>query len=222
MMVHTKQGVRNKADVPTPPSTPASREPPSRESSSATTRSAAQSSCIEARAARVAALDSAFTVDPTIKEIICSDNGEGKYDDTGNEGDKDKDREDDRNNAIGGNEGSDVDKDEDYVATEDIYDNEDDDDNFYKSSLFDDNDDDSIDDAKYRVPSVRGAGAGRKPKRGCPDKPNTDGMSEKEKEEALGKWEKGWKRARDRVRRRSAHDEADNTITYTGVASELL
>jgi hypothetical protein len=69
---------------------------------------------------------------------------------------------------------------------------------------------------------VRGAGAGRKPKRGCPDKLNTDGMSKKEKEEVLGKWEKDWKRARDRDRRRSAHDEADDTITYTGVASELL
>ena len=74
-------------------------------------------------------------------------------------------------------------------------DDEDDDDNFYKSSLFDDDDNDSIDNAKYCVPLVRGAGAGHKPKSGCPDKPNTDGMSEKEKEEALGKWEKDWKRA---------------------------
>ncbi len=198
------------------------REPPSRESCSAATRSAAQSSCIEARAARVAALDSAFTVDPTIKEIIYSEDGEGKYDDTSDEGDKDKDREDDGNDAIGGDEGSDVDKDEDYVAAEDIYDDEDDDNDFYKSSLFDDDDDDSIDNTKYRVPSVWGAGAGRKPKSGRPDKPNTDGMSEKEKEEALDKWEKDWKRARDRERRRSARDEADDTITYTGVASELL
>jgi hypothetical protein len=70
MMVPTKRGVQNKADVPTPPSTPTLREPPSRESCSAATRSAAQSSRIEARAACVAALDSAFTVDPTIKEII--------------------------------------------------------------------------------------------------------------------------------------------------------
>jgi hypothetical protein len=88
--------------------------------------------------------------------------------------------------------------------------------------LFDDDDDDSIDDAKYRVPLVRGASAGRKPKSGCPDKPNTDGMSEKEKEEVLGKWEKDWKRAQDRDRRRSACDKADDTITCSGVASELL
>ncbi len=163
------------------------REPPSRESCSVATRSAAQSSHIKARAACIAALDSSFTVDPTIKEIIYSNNGEGKYDDTSNEGNKDKDREDDRNDAIGGNEGSDVDNDEDYVTAEDIYDNEDDNDNFYKSSLFDDDDNDSIDNAKYCVPLVRGAGAGHKPKSGHPDKPNTDGMSEKEKKEALGK-----------------------------------
>ncbi len=143
----------------------------------------------------VAALDSAFTVDPTIKEIIYSDNGEGKYDDTSDEGDKDKDREDDGNDAIGSDEGSDVDKDEYFVAVLDIYNNEDDNDDFYKSSLFDDNDDNSIDKAKYRVPLIRGAGADRKPKSGRRDKPNTDGMSEKEKEEALGKWEKDWKRA---------------------------
>jgi hypothetical protein len=79
-----------------------------------------------------------------------------------------------------------------------------------------------LNNAKYRVPLVRGAGAGRKPNNGRPDKPNTDGISEKEKEEALGKWEKDWKRARNRDRRRSAHDKADDTITYTGVASELL
>jgi hypothetical protein len=149
MMVHTKQGVQNKADVPMPPSTPTLQEPPSRESCSATTQSApAPSRRIEARAARIAALDSAFTVDPTIEAILHSDNGEWKFDDTRDEGNKDKDREDDGNYGIGGDEGSDVDEDEDYVAAEGIYDDEDEDDNFYKSSLFDDNDDNSIDDAK--------------------------------------------------------------------------
>jgi hypothetical protein len=81
MMVYTKQGAQKDA-IPTPPSTPILREPPSRESCSAATRSAAQSSRIEARAARVAALDSAFSVDPTVEDIIYSDNREGKYDDT--------------------------------------------------------------------------------------------------------------------------------------------
>ena len=165
------------------------RELPSRESCSAPTRSAAWSSRIEARAARVAALDSAFSVHLTVEEILYSDDGEGKYDDTSDEGNKDKDGEDDRDDAIGGNDedadkGSEVDEDEDYVAKDD---NDDDDDDFYKSSLFDDDDDDSVDNAKYCVPLVRGAGAGHKPKSGHPDKPNTDGMSEKEKKEALGK-----------------------------------
>ncbi len=176
-MVYTKRGVWNKADVPTPLSTPTLRELPSRESCSTTTWSAAWSSRIEARAARIAALDSAFTVDPTVEEIIYSDNGEGKYDDTSNEGNKGKDREDDRIDAIGSNEGSEVDEDEDYVVAEDTDDDEDDNNNFYKSSLFDNDDDDSIDDTKYHVPLVRGVGVGCKPKSGRLDKPNTDGMS---------------------------------------------
>ncbi len=66
----------------------------------------------------VAALDSAFTEDPTVEEMIYSDNGEGKCDDTSDEDDIDKDREDNGNDAIGSNEGSEVDEDEDYVAAE--------------------------------------------------------------------------------------------------------
>jgi hypothetical protein len=81
--------------------------------------------------------------------------------------------------------------------------------------LFDNDDDNSIDDRKYRVPSARGSGAGCKPKSGCPDKPNTVGMSEQEAEEVLSKWEKDWKKAQDRDRRKSAHEEVDNTIAYT-------
>ncbi len=73
-----------------------------------------------------------------------------------------------------------------------------------------------------RVPLARGAGAGRKPKIGCPDKPNTYGMSEQEAEEGLSKWEKDWKKAQDRDRRKSAREEVDDTITYTGVLSDLL
>ncbi len=69
---------------------------------------------------------------------------------------------------------------------------------------------------------VRGAGAGCKPKNGHLDKPNIDGMSEQEAEEALAKWEKDWKRVQDRDRRKSACEEVDDTKTYTGVSSELL
>ncbi len=86
------------------------REPPSRELRSAT-RSATQSSSIEARAARIAALDNAFSIDPTIKEIIYSgDDGEGKYDDTSNDGDKDKDREDNGDEEGGNDEDEDKDR----------------------------------------------------------------------------------------------------------------
>jgi hypothetical protein len=197
------------------------RELPSRELRSAATCSATRSSSIEARAACIAALDSAFSVDPTIKEIIYSDNGERKYDDTSDEGDKDKDGDDNGDEVSGGDDedadkGREVDKDENYVAKDD------DNDNFYKSSLFDDDGDNSVDDAKYWVPSARGASAGRKPKSGCPDKPNTDGMSEQEAEEALGKWEKDWKKGQDRDKKKSAREEVDNTITHTGVMSDLL
>jgi hypothetical protein len=66
-MVYTKQGACKDAIVPIPPSTPTLREPPSRGLRSAT-RSATQSSSIEARATCIAALDNAFSIDPTIKK----------------------------------------------------------------------------------------------------------------------------------------------------------
>jgi hypothetical protein len=47
-------------------------------------------------------------------------------------------------------------------------------------------------------------------------------MSEQEAEEARGKLEKDWKKAQARYRRKSACEEVDNTITYTGVSSDLL
>ncbi len=89
--------------------------------------------------------------------------------------------------------------------------------------MFDDDDDNSIGNTKYHVPLAKGAGAGLKPKIGRPDKPNTDGMSEQETEEVLSKWEKGWKKERDKDRRKSARgEEVDDTITYTGVLSDQL
>ncbi len=40
---------------------------------------------------------------------------------------------------------------------------------------------------------------------------------------ALSKWEKDWKKAWNKDRRKSAReDEVDDTITYTGVLSDLL
>ncbi len=93
------------AIVPTPPSTPTLRELPSRE-----LRSATRSNSIEARAVCNAALDNAFSIDPTIEGIIYSDdNQEEKYDENSDDGNKDKDREDN-----GDEEGSnDEDKDKD-------------------------------------------------------------------------------------------------------------
>jgi hypothetical protein len=131
LMMYTRQGAQKDA-IPASPSTPTLRELPSGELCSAVTCSATRSSSIEARAAHVAALDTAFYVDPTIEEIIYSgDDGEGKYDDTSYEGDKDKDREDNRDEVSGGDDedadkGREVDKDEDNVAEDD----NDDDDSF--------------------------------------------------------------------------------------------
>jgi hypothetical protein len=170
-----------------------------------------------------AALDNAFFIDPTIKGIIYSgDEEEGKYDDTSNDGDKDKDREDNGDEEGGDDEDKDKDRQDDKDEDDDAKDNNDNND-FYKRLLFDDNDDNSIDNAKYCVLLARGTDAGRKPKSGCPDKLNNDGMSEQEAEEALSKCEKDWKKAQDKVRRKSAHeDEVDDTITYTCLSSDLL
>jgi hypothetical protein len=74
--------------------------------------------------------------------------------------------------------------------------------------LFNNNNEDSIDDTKYCVSLARGSGG--------PDKPNTDDMSEDKAVEALSKWEKDWKKAHDRDRRKSAREEVDDTIAYTG------
>ncbi len=217
--MYTKRGAQKDAIVPTPPSTPTLREPPSRE-----LRPATCSSSIEDRAARNAALGNAFSIDPTIKEIIYSDDDqEEKYDDNSNDGNKDKDREEDGDKEGGNDEDKDKDREDDKDEDNDTKDNDDDNDKFYKSLLFDNDDDDSIGNAKYCVPLVKGAGAGRKPKIGRPDKPNTDGMSEQEAEEVLSKWEKGWKKERDKDRRKSVRkEEVDDTITYTGVLSDLL
>jgi hypothetical protein len=186
------------------------RELPSRE-----LRSATHSSSIEARAACSAALDNSFSIDPTIEDIIYSDDDqEEKYDENSNIGNKDKDREDNRDEEGGDDEDKDNDREDGEDEDNDAKDNDDDNFEYYKSLLFDDNYDDSIGNAKYCVPSAKGAGADRKPKIGCSDKPNTYGMS---------KWEKDWKKERDKDRRKSAREkEIDNTITYTGVLSDLL
>ncbi len=172
-MVYTKQGAQKDAIVPTPPSTPTLREPLSRELHSGT-----RSSSIEARTARNAALDNAFSIDPTIKEIIYSnDNQEEKYDENSNNGNKDKDGEDNGDEEGSNDEDKDKNREDDKDEDDDAKDNNDDDDKFYKKRLlFDKDDDNSIGDAKHCVPLAKGAGAGHKPKICCPNKPNTDVM----------------------------------------------
>ncbi len=123
-MVYTKQGDRKDTFVPTPPSTPTLREPPSRELHSAT-----RSISIEAKAARNAALDNAFSIDPTIEEIIYSDDDqEEKYDENSNDGDKDKDREDDGDEEGDNDEDKDKDREDDEDEDNDAEDDDDDDD----------------------------------------------------------------------------------------------
>jgi hypothetical protein len=124
-MVYTKQGAWKDAIVPTPPSTPTLRELPSRE-----LRSATHSSIIEARAVRNAALGNAFSFDSTIREIEYSgDDKEGKYDDTSNDGNKDKDGEDNRDEEGGNDEDKDKDREDDKDEDDDAEDNNDDDNN---------------------------------------------------------------------------------------------
>ena len=60
-----------------------------------------------------------------------------------------------------------------------VYDSDDSDDEDYRGDVYDDDYSDGEDLlAKYRVPSARGKGAGRKPKAGRPPKPDTKGMSQ--------------------------------------------
>ena len=70
--------------------------------------------------------------------------------------------------------------------------------------MFNDNNDDLIDDAAYPVPSAKGTGAGNKANPGRPEKPSTDGMSQKEAEKALHMWEKSWKHEKGKDRRKKS------------------
>jgi hypothetical protein len=215
--------------APKPPSTPGSRA-----ARLAACNSIAAPGSIAARAAHNATLDNTFAINPTIDEIQYKDdvdaedkNGNNDADTTvqGNgdsEDDGDGCNDEDNANYKVNVDGNDKDEHEEE-GNENKSDDEDDDDEFYKSSLFNDDDDDSIDDAAYCVPSAKGAGTSCKANPGHPEKPNTDGMSQKEAEEALRKLQKSWKHETDKDRRKSAHGATtDETIIYTGVVSDLL
>ena len=67
--------------------------------------------------------------------------------------------------------------------------------------MFDSDDDNvSLGFSQYRVPSARGAGSGRRPKAGRPDKSDVSGMSEQEDSFALLQWQASWKSDSDRDR----------------------
>jgi hypothetical protein len=119
-------------------------------------------------------------------------NDEENEDEGGNdeeEGEEDSDKGQSRNENEQGNEDdSDDDQDGDEGADEDYDDINDEN---YKGKLYDDDesDDDSLKGGKYRVPSARGKGAGRKPHPDCPPKQNTYGMTEAEASNSIKSWE---------------------------------
>ena len=108
-----------------------------------------------------------------------NDEEEGEEDgDNGQSGDENEQGNEDDSDDEDGDEGAD----EDY----DDIDGEN-----YKGELYDDDesDDDSLKGGKYRVPSARGKGAGRKPHPDRPPKPNTYGMTEAEASNSIKSWE---------------------------------
>jgi hypothetical protein len=112
-----------------------------------------------------------------------NDEEEGEEDgDNDQSGDEHEQSNEDDSDNEDGDEDDDEGQDEDY---DDI------DDEDYKGELYDDDesDDDSLEGGKYRVPSARGKGAGRKPHPDRPPKPNTDGMTEAEAVNSIKHWE---------------------------------
>ena len=75
---------------------------------------------------------------------------------------------------------------------------------------------------RVHVLSAKGAGASREQNSGCPEKPNTKGMSKKGADEALHKWQKSQKHEKDYKDRRKNARKIDETIMYTGVVLDLL
>ena len=102
----------------------------------------------------------------------------------------------------------------------------------YRGDVYDDdysNGEESL--GKYRVPSARGKGSGRKPKAGRPPKPDTTGMSTRDAFVVMSDWERSWKRDSDVNRRTAAAAAAlqdfDESLDpfgeqFTGVCSKTL
>ena len=180
--------------------------------------------------------DAISTTDPR-KTVINYGDDNIECDDGNNKGDNDEEAEEDGDNDQSGDENEqsseddsdDEDGDEDDNEGEDEdYDDIDDDD--YVGELYDDDasDDDSLEGGKYRVPSARGKGAGRKPHPDRPPKPNTNGMTEAEAFNHIKNWEMEWKRTKDKARRvaSNAANKGEGSIasstTFTGVCDLTL
>ena len=118
---------------------------------------------------------------------------------------------------------------------DDEYESDDSADEDYRGDIYEDDYSDGEEDLllKYRVPSARGRGAGRKPKTGRPPKPDTKGMSEQAANAAVTAWEKKWKRNNDANRRTAAAaaalqdvdeslEPSAGDLLYTGVCTRTL
>jgi hypothetical protein len=80
----------------------------------------------------------------------------------------------------------------------------------------------------YRVDWVKGKGAGQKSIKGRPPKPDTTLMSSAEAKDAIDRWEKDWKRDRDKLRR-NPQSNVDGcsfvdggSLKYTGCTEGVL
>ncbi len=79
----------------------------------------------------------------------------------------------------------------------------------------------------FRVPWVRGQGAGTKRNKGRPPCPDTKNMTDKQAEMAIKKWQVEWKQKRDKDRRKSRKEDSDGLVinegnTFTGCIESTL
>jgi hypothetical protein len=162
-------------------------------------------------------------------------NDEDAEEDGDNDEEAENEEEGDGDNDQSGNENEDGNEDDSEEEDEDDDEGQDEDyddinDEDYKGDLYDDDesDDDSLVGGKYRVPSARGKGAGRKPHPNRPPKPNTDGMTEAEAFNIIKSWESEWKRTKDKARRSAANvantgeGSIGSSTTFTGVCDLTL
>ena len=86
---------------------------------------------------------------------------------------------------------------------------------------------DDVPSQSFRVPWVRGKGAGRKANKGRPPCPDTGNMTEKQAEMAIKKWQVEWKQKRDKDRRKGRKEDSDGVFidegnTFTGCIDTTL